>query len=80
MRVKTFYGLGEKHILWFIDSGNCFSDFQVSGEKIGFIGLGNMGGYMAMNLAKKGHPLVIHDMKAESIAKVKNEGKLYFDN
>lgn len=31
-------------------------------EKIGFIGLGNMGGPMALNLVKAGFSLVVHDI------------------
>ncbi len=31
--------------------------------RIGFIGLGNMGGPMALNLIKAGHTLVIHDIR-----------------
>lgn len=60
----------------FVGSARCFSTsgaLNVSGEKIGFIGLGNMGGYMAMNLAKKGHPLVVYDVKKESIETIKKE-------
>ena len=34
--------------------------------KIGFIGLGNMGGPMALNLIKAGHALVVHDVRHES--------------
>ncbi len=34
--------------------------------KIGFIGLGNMGAGMALNLRKAGHELVVHDMRSES--------------
>ena len=30
--------------------------------KVGFIGLGAMGGPMALNLAKAGHKLVVHDI------------------
>src|SRR2546425_13216017 len=33
--------------------------------RIGFIGLGNMGGPMALNLAKAGHALVVHDVRPE---------------
>lgn len=33
--------------------------------KIGFIGLGNMGGPMALNLIKAGHSLVVHDVRRE---------------
>ena len=36
--------------------------------KIGFIGLGNMGGPMALNLIKAGHALVVHDVRPESAA------------
>ena len=38
--------------------------------KIGFIGLGNMGGPMARNLAKAGHELVVFDVFPDAIAKV----------
>ena len=33
--------------------------------RIAFIGLGNMGGSMALNLMKAGHTLVVHDLKRE---------------
>jgi 3-hydroxyisobutyrate dehydrogenase len=36
--------------------------------KIGFIGLGNMGGPMALNLIKAGHTLVVHDIRREAAA------------
>jgi 3-hydroxyisobutyrate dehydrogenase-like beta-hydroxyacid dehydrogenase len=35
-------------------------------ETVGFIGLGNMGGAMAQNLATAGYPLVVHDVRAEA--------------
>jgi 3-hydroxyisobutyrate dehydrogenase-like beta-hydroxyacid dehydrogenase len=34
--------------------------------RIGFIGLGNMGGPMALNLIKAGHALVVYDVRRES--------------
>lgn len=34
--------------------------------RIGFIGLGNMGGPMALNLMKAGHALVVHDVRQEA--------------
>jgi 3-hydroxyisobutyrate dehydrogenase len=34
--------------------------------RIGFIGLGNMGGSMALNLMKAGHTLVVHDIRREA--------------
>ena len=36
--------------------------------KIGFIGLGNMGGPMALNLMKAGHELLVHDVRREMAA------------
>ena len=36
--------------------------------RIGFIGLGNMGGPMALNLMKAGHDLRVHDVRAEAAA------------
>ena len=31
-------------------------------ERVGFVGLGNMGGPMALNLLKAGFELVVHDI------------------
>jgi 3-hydroxyisobutyrate dehydrogenase len=36
--------------------------------RIGFIGLGNMGGPMALNLIKAGHELIVHDIRREAAA------------
>jgi len=33
---------------------------------IGFIGLGNMGGPMALNLMKAGHTLIVHDVRPDA--------------
>ena len=35
---------------------------SATSKTVGFIGLGNMGGHMAANLAKAGHNLVIYDL------------------
>src|SRR5688572_4065775 len=35
--------------------------------KVGFIGLGNMGGPMALNLVKHGFSLVVHDIDAAKL-------------
>lgn len=37
--------------------------------KIGFIGLGNMGAPMALNLLKAGHAVSVFDVNAKSIQK-----------
>lgn len=42
--------------------------------KIGFIGLGNMGGPMAINLVKAGHEVKAFDLSAEALAHVVGEG------
>ena len=42
--------------------------------RIAFIGLGNMGGGMAANLAKAGHDVRAFDLSAEALAKVKTAG------
>jgi 3-hydroxyisobutyrate dehydrogenase-like beta-hydroxyacid dehydrogenase len=36
-------------------------------DKIGFIGVGNMGGPMALNMVKAGHALVIHDVNPNAL-------------
>lgn len=41
---------------------------------IGFIGLGNMGGPMALNLLKAGHALTVFDLSAASLAKLTDAG------
>jgi 3-hydroxyisobutyrate dehydrogenase-like beta-hydroxyacid dehydrogenase len=42
--------------------------------KVGFIGLGAMGGPMALNLAKAGFKLVVHDIDAAKAAPLKKAG------
>ncbi|WP_085316838.1 3-hydroxyisobutyrate dehydrogenase [Derxia lacustris] len=42
--------------------------------KIGFLGLGNMGGPMARNLLKAGHELVVFDVQAEAVAALVQAG------
>ncbi len=34
--------------------------------KVGFIGLGTMGRYMATDLARAGHELTVHDLRREA--------------
>ena len=43
-------------------------------EKVGFVGLGNMGAHMARNLIKNGHPLVVYDVSTESVNSLKESG------
>ena len=44
--------------------------------RVGFIGLGNMGGGMAANLAKKGHDVRAFDLSAEALDRAKEAGCL----
>lgn len=39
----------------------------MSKDKIGFIGVGNMGGPMALNMVAAGHQLVVHDVRADAL-------------
>jgi len=48
--------------------------------RIGFIGLGNMGGGMAANLAKNGHDVRAFDLSADALAKAKAAGCLPVDS
>jgi 3-hydroxyisobutyrate dehydrogenase-like beta-hydroxyacid dehydrogenase len=48
--------------------------------RIGFIGLGNMGGPMALNLIKAGHTLVVHDVRREAAAPHLAAGAKWSDN
>jgi 3-hydroxyisobutyrate dehydrogenase len=47
-----------------------FFSFLFLLKKVGFIGLGNMGGHMASNLVKAGHSLVVFDVQKESVDKL----------
>ena len=44
--------------------------------RIGFIGLGNMGGPMALNLAKAGHELTVFDLSSEAIANLQGQAEI----
>ena len=39
----------------------------MSEDKVGFIGVGNMGGPMALNLVKAGRQLVVHDVRPDAL-------------
>lgn len=46
---------------------------------IGFIGLGNMGGPMALNLLKAGHTLKVFDLSPDALAKARDAGAAIAD-
>jgi 3-hydroxyisobutyrate dehydrogenase len=48
--------------------------------RIGFIGLGNMGGPMALNLIQAGHTLIVHDVRRESAARHLAQGAKWADS
>ena len=43
-------------------------------DAVGFIGLGNMGGPMALNLAKNGFALVVHDVERAKVERLRARG------
>lgn len=45
-------------------------------ERLGFIGLGNMGGAIALRLLRAGYPLTILDLDADKMAGLINEGAI----
>ena len=49
---------------------------QVRENTVAFVGLGQMGGPMAENLLKKGHPLVVYDIDARKVAQFVERGAL----
>ncbi|PIK62155.1 putative 3-hydroxyisobutyrate dehydrogenase, mitochondrial-like [Apostichopus japonicus] len=49
-------------------------DMQASRSAVGFIGLGNMGGYMAKNLLQNGYPIVVNDVYPEATAEIHELG------
>ncbi|PRP82884.1 3-hydroxyisobutyrate dehydrogenase [Planoprotostelium fungivorum] len=55
---------------------NCIRQSSSASKPIvGFIGLGNMGAFMASNLARGGHPLVVHDLDHQVVEKVKERAR-----
>ena len=48
--------------------------------KLGFIGTGNMGNPMAVNLIKGGHELVVHDLRRESATNLLEMGATWADS
>lgn len=49
-------------------------------QTIGFIGLGNMGSRMALNLHRAGYPLVVHDTRPESMSDLVAQGATPVDS
>ena len=47
--------------------------------KVGFIGLGTMGGSMAYNALQSGHELVVHDIRRESATRLLEAGAVWAD-
>jgi len=43
-------------------------------SNVGFIGLGNMGGFMAKNLMKKGYKLTVYDINKKAVDNVVGAG------
>lgn len=43
-------------------------------SKVGFVGLGNMGGHMARNILKKGHKLTVFDINKLAVSKLVEAG------
>ncbi|BEQ16886.1 2-hydroxymethylglutarate dehydrogenase [Desulfoferula mesophila] len=43
-------------------------------QKVGFIGLGQMGKWMALNVLKAGFPLMVHDIRPEAVAELTEQG------
>ncbi|KAK6150149.1 hypothetical protein DH2020_017674 [Rehmannia glutinosa] len=54
----------------------CSSSVQSQFERVGFIGLGNMGSRMADNLIKAGYNVVVHDVNHDVMKKFSEKGIL----
>ncbi len=48
--------------------------------KLGFIGVGNMGNPMALNLIKAGHSLLVHDIRREAAANLEEAGATWVNS
>lgn len=52
----------------------------MSALKVGFIGIGNMGGLMSANLLAAGFPLCVHDGRKQAAESLLERGALWFDS
>ncbi len=48
--------------------------------RVGFIGLGEMGKWMAINVAKAGFPLTVHDIRPDSVKVLVENGAISAEN
>jgi 3-hydroxyisobutyrate dehydrogenase-like beta-hydroxyacid dehydrogenase len=48
--------------------------------RVGFVGLGNMGHFMAANLQKAGHELTVNDLRPETAAELVDNGATWADS
>ena len=48
--------------------------------KLGFVGLGNMGNHMAMNLVKAGHTVQVNDLRREVATNLEEAGAVWVDS
>ncbi|MCH7564828.1 MAG: methyltransferase domain-containing protein, partial [Gemmatimonadetes bacterium] len=53
---------------------------EMSALKVGFIGIGNMGGPMSANLLAAGFPLCVHDGRKQAAESLLERGALWFDS
>src|SRR5882724_9285405 len=75
----------EKYSLLDEAIGGCLSNGSNSHQRwrcpmrIGFIGLGNMGGPMALNVMKAGHTMVVNDIRQEMAVPHLRQGATWAD-
>lgn len=48
-------------------------------KRVGFVGLGNMGRHMVLNLMRSGHHLVVHDLRRDAAAELIEAGATWAD-
>ncbi|HEX3614776.1 MAG TPA: NAD(P)-dependent oxidoreductase [Sporichthyaceae bacterium] len=52
----------------------------MSATRVGFVGLGDMGGRIALRIARAGLPLVVHDARPAAAAALEDAGALFVDS
>ena len=58
-----------------MNSGSLQVCFPVKADAVGFVGLGNMGSYMAQNLLKKGYQVIAYDLSADAVKVIVDAGE-----
>jgi 3-hydroxyisobutyrate dehydrogenase len=82
LRASLAVRSGQDGCAYLVERFGCLGSHEreVFAMKVGFIGLGTMGGGMALNLRRAGHEVTIHDVREEAAARHIEAGCAWADS